>query len=74
MGRMPAASCSTGLSYDECMMTKLESYDEPAPGFAQENSINHALSSSATYFSLSMSLDLSTRFELTIFVATFGTD
>ncbi len=46
---------------------------EPAPGFAWKNSTNHSLSSSTTYFTLSMSLDLTTHLALTIFVVTFGT-
>ncbi len=46
---------------------------EPAPGFAWENSTNHSLSSSTPNFPLSMSLNLTTHFAITIFVVTFGT-
>ncbi len=35
---------------------------EPAPGFAWENSINHSLSSSTTYSTRSMLLDLTTHY------------
>ncbi len=43
---------------------------EPAPSFARENSINHSLSSSTTYFTLSMSLGLTTHYFCFV---TFGT-
>ena len=62
-------SPSTDCSY--CQLA------EPAPGFAWENSINRYfhlfLSLSTTYFTLSMRLNLTAHFALTISVVTFGT-